>query len=68
VKSQNCSKIEKGGGYLEEERMGHLKEGWDVFVFSTKEAVSLSLLILLSSFVASSALFLVPIRLDLSHL
>jgi hypothetical protein len=56
VKSQNCSKIEKGGGCLEEERMGHLKEGWDVFVFSTKEAVSLSLLILLSSFVVSSAL------------
>lgn len=70
MKSQNCSKIEKGGTYLEEERMVHLKEGWDVFVFSTKEALSLSLsvLILLSSFVASLALFLVPIRLDLSHL
>jgi hypothetical protein len=51
------------------------RKEWDIskrdgmsFVFSTMEAVSLSVLILLSSFVASSALFLVSIRLDLSHL
>jgi hypothetical protein len=44
------------------------RDGMSLSSQQRRHSLSLSVLILLSSFVASLALFLAPIRLDLSHL